>query len=176
MASGRRKDFSSPFDEMLEENRRQFEALYGGSRSGHGEGAAREPARPSPSPAPGLSAEPSHGARQAGLDASSSEAVRFLNDRYGEGWRYEITNRQRDGEEVVVLCKLVVEDQGITKSQFGRARIGDSGEAYAIKGSAAGIAFSTASDKPPPGARGDPVEDAFRRAEDAALARCAGLI
>jgi hypothetical protein len=159
MASNRGSEFSSPFDDMLEENRKRLEELYGGPRT---PAAPPPPTKPSPT---GPSA----------ADVRASEAVRFLNDRYGEGWRYEITDRQRDGDEVVVLCKLVVEDQGLTKSQFGRARIGG-GEATEIKGSAAGIAFSMGPETPPRAASADPVEDAFRRAEEAALAKCAGLL
>ena len=178
MGSDRRPDLVSPFDDMLEENRRQFEDLSNGMRSRTAPGTASEVPAVLPAPATSTPARPATRARDS-LPAprpASSDAVRFLNDRYGDGWRYEITDRRREGDEVVVLCKLVIEDQHITKSQFGTSRIDQVGDGEDVKGSAGGIVFSVQSAKPPAAPSGNPVDQAFRRAEAAALANCAALL
>ena len=164
MASNRRSDLTSSFDDMLDQNQRQFDDLYTGSRP-------RQPAaRPASPPSPPASPAPRRASDQ-------TDAVRFLNDRYGERWHYEIADRRREGDEVIVLCKLVVADLDNAKSQFGRARIGQSGAAPAAKGSADGVAFALG---PEPssaaGIAGDPEDAAFRQAVDAALANCAALL
>lgn len=159
MADNRKFGRSSPFDAMLDGNRRAFDALYGGRGS------------PGRKAAPAMSAGPS-GA--IGSAAGKSDAARFLDDRYGDGWAYEVADRQRDGDEIIVLCKLVVGDQEIAKSQFGRARIGG---APAIAASADGVRFAIGPEPASgPSDAGDPEEAAFRRAVEAALAKCVELI
>ncbi len=162
MASNRRSGLTSPFDDMLDQNRRQFDDLN--TRSWPRQSTAR------PAPSPAASTAPHRAPEQ-------TDAVRFLNDRYGERWRYEIADRRREGDEVIVLCKLIIADLDIAKSQFGRARIGQSGAAPAPKGSADGVAFALG---PEPsstaGIAGDPEQAAFRQAVDAALTKCAALL
>ncbi len=166
MAADRKSGFAAPFDAMLDDNRRAFEALYAGTESAGPKAAPAAPRTPA--------AKPSSPVRPAPADASKAEAVRFLDDRYGDGWRYEIAERRRDGDEIIVLCKLIIGDRETAKSQFGRARIG--GEP-AISGSADGVRFAIG----PVPARcsadaGDPEEAAFRRAVDDALAKCVDML
>ena len=160
MAGERRPGLTSPFDEMLAENRKQLDALYGTS------GTARALERPSASSTPA----PASG-------QGRSDSVRFLNDRYGERWRYEVTERRREGDEVIVLAKLILEDQNISKSQFGRAWIGGESAAPELSGTANGIAFRIKRDDTETLASGTTSEEAaYRRAVEAALAKCAELL
>ena len=164
MAADRKSGFAAPFDAMLDDTRRAFDALYAGTESAAPKAATVAPrtltAKPSSTPRPA----PPGAADQGG----KAEAVRFLDDRYGDGWRYEIAERRRDGDEIIVLCKLIIGEQKTAKSQFGRARIG--GEP-AISGSADGVRFAIGPE-PARGSAdaGDPEEAAFRRAVDGALA------
>ena len=151
MADKRDSRLSSSFDGMLKANWRQFEALTNGI------GARARKAAPPPStaaPAP-------------------SDAVRFLDDRYGNGWSYEVAERRREGDEIIVLCKLSIPDQDISKSQFGSATVLGAGGAPGVGGSADGIAFSLGSEE---GGDGDPEEAAFQRALASALAKCAEML
>ena len=163
MAADRKSGFAQPFDAMLDDNRRAFEALYAGTESSRPKLAPLRPA-----------AKPSSPVRPAPADASKAEAVRFLDDRYGDGWRYEIAERRRDGDEIIVLCKLIIGDQETAKPQFGRAPI--AGEP-AIIGSADGVRFAIGPE-PERGSAdaGDPEEAAFRRAVEDALAKCVDMI
>ncbi|MDP6623411.1 MAG: hypothetical protein QF754_14210, partial [Alphaproteobacteria bacterium] len=128
MAAGRSSEFTSPFDDMLDQSRRQFDDLYGG------------PVAKSP-PSPALEAKPEH-------NGVAPETTRFLDDRYGDRWRYEVVERRREGDEVIVLCKLSVGD-GTTRAQFGRAQVG--GEASGLSGSAGGVAFTLGTGAAAPG-------------------------
>ena len=171
MVSGRRSELSSAFDDLLEQNRKQFEKLSGGIAPA----PAKEPARPRPRSRPAPT--PSAAAPPAPTLDRSSDVVRSLNQRYGDGWRYEITNRRRQGEEVVVRCKLIVEDPGIVRVQSGRARIDRPGDAVEITGSADGVAFAARSEDVSAGnATGDVVEAAFRKAVENALTKCAEML
>src|SRR5436189_5501105 len=101
MADTRRPELSSMFDSMLAQTRKQLDDLYRGQRRG-GERTA-SPTEPAASnrDAGARAAKPS-----ALLDASSSAAVRRMNDRFGSDWRYEITEQRREASEAIVLCKL----------------------------------------------------------------------
>ncbi|MAG96960.1 MAG: hypothetical protein QF797_05725 [Alphaproteobacteria bacterium] len=159
MAASRHSGLTSPFDEMLDQSRRQFDDLYGGSK-----GAPRPQ-----SPAP----QPSALESQNGQENVPEDTKRFLDDRYGSGWRYEVSERRRDGDEVIVLCRLIVGDGNVSKSQFGSATVG--GERSGLKGSAGGIAFALGADAAPsPG--GDPEEAAYRQALTTALEKCAEML
>ena len=50
-----------------------------------------------------------------------------MNERYGDGWRYDVIDRRREGNEIIVLCKLVIDEGEVTKAQFGSARVGGGG-------------------------------------------------
>lgn len=133
----------SPFDTMLDDARRELDALAG------------EPSAPAP--------------RVAESPADLSEPERFLNDRYGDGWQVEIAERRREGDEVVVLCRLTVPEHDITRAQFGRARIGATAP---LNGSSGGVAFSL-------GAVGQGAGEelqAYASAEANGLAKCVALL
>ena len=102
------------FDALIEGNRQQLDELYGQS-----------------------DAMPSESVRQApqtddeltwsgGLDRQSigeGQSVVWLNQHFPDAWRYEIRDRRRQDNEVVVLCRLELIDSKIHKAQFGSAMI-----------------------------------------------------
>ena len=165
---------------MLEENRSQFEALFrSAARAAPGvaESAAapQPPAATPPAQEPG-SARPATDSGAA-VDVAPSDVVRFLDDRYGGGWRYEVAERRQEGDEIIVLCKLIVDDQDISKSQFGSARIARPAAGAEVSGTAGGFRFAIPPREPGRALPGsDPEEAAFREALGDALAKCAAML
>ena len=177
---------TSAFDDLLAKNRRELDALYEGagpSRAGRPSSGPppREPvpaAAPAPARAPEgapdesirpVSAEPPAGDRSS---PAASPTERLLDERYGDGWRFEVTSRRRERDEVIVVGALRLPGAGGVRTQFGSARIAAGGSATA--GSAGGVAFSfgSRSTDSPPAAE----EAAFERAREDALANCAALL
>ena len=153
MADKSGSGLASAFDAMLSQNRGRFDTMLN----------RRPESRPAPAPPAGLSGPP----------PEPSESRRFLNDRYGGGWRHEVVERRREGDEVIVLCRLTVDELATSKTQFGSARIGDGQARPVISGQAGGIAFRLGSGL---GQGPKDTEDAaFRRALDDALAKCVAL-
>lgn len=162
MASDRRSPSSSTsaassFDEMLERNRRELDGMYGGIAW------------------TGARAAPPGAASRAGAASAEPPVVRRLNQRFGDKWRYEITERRRDGDEVVVLCRLMLPERNVTKAQFGLARIGRAGAGAAVRGSAGGVSFTLGAGDSG-SLVGDSEDAAYERAADDALAKCAAML
>ena len=148
---------TSPFDDLLKQSRESFNTLAGSP------GPASESSRKSSSnlqpPSDELSQPP-----------EPSNVRQFLDGRYGDRWRHEILERKRERDQIIVLCKLIVEDEGISKSQFGEATIErGSGGVAQHAGNANGIPFSFTPSETD-NADGEAV--AFRRATESALAKC----
>jgi hypothetical protein len=158
MADTRRPELSV-FDDMLAQSRKQFDDLYRGQRR-TGERVA--PWAASDRETSARVAKPS-----ALLDASSSPAVRRMNERFGGDWRYEITEQRREAGEAIVLCKLTFGKDRAVRAQFGRAAL-SSGP---VTGASDGVRFRLGTG----GAAADE-RDAFRRAAEAALLNCIELI
>src|SRR6516225_5339500 len=107
MAETKRSQLSSQFDDMLTQSRKQFDDLYrGGLRRSERAADTRSPAA--------ADRDSSSRAAKASipLDASSSPAVRRMNERFGSDWRYEITEQRGEGSEAIVLCKLTFGKDG----------------------------------------------------------------
>ena len=151
MIAGRGSGLSSPFDDMLEQTRKQFDELSDGL-----------------APAAAPSTEPRRPTARRWTDP-----VRFLDDRYGDGWRYQVTDRRQDGGEAVVRCRLVIADRDITRTGIGRARIERTGPAMEISGRADGVAFTAHAEAAAPEKS---LQAAFDTAETEALRKCAELI
>ncbi len=101
--------------------------------------------------------------------------VEQLNQRFGDNWRYEVTDRQRDGDDVVVLCKLILPEKNVTKAQFGLARIGRAVAGTGAHGSSSGVSFSLGTSDA--GSWTSDTENAaFERATDDALTKCAAML
>lgn len=187
---------ASPFDELLERSRRELDTLYqdaaaampgeaggtGGApplsepaapaREADGGGHAGVPGDPVPEPperaaAPASPPPPSSSRPHL---SSATPVERLLDERYGDGWRFEITSRRREGNEAIVVGALRLPGAGGVRTQFGSAPIAASGGG--ASGSIGGVAFSfregESSDDP------RAVEEAaFERARQDALANCA---
>ncbi len=153
---------SSVFDAMLAQSKKRFDDLYD---------RERPVARASLGVAPPRSLQSWDRLGPAGKTSTmrldpKSPTVRRLNERFGDGnWSFEITEQQRDGDEAIVLGRLIFGKEGAVRAQFGRATIG----AKAVAGASDGLKFKL-------GAEGNTDErDAFRRATEAALICCAEL-
>ena len=177
--------YTSAFDDLLAKNRRELDALYegGGTRGSTRPGrtaAAPAAARPAPDaadPGPGTASRESvppapAEVAAAGPSPPASPTERLLDERYGDGWRFEVTSRRRERGEVIVVGTLRLPGSGGVRTWFGSARIAAGGAATA--GSAGGVAFSFGGgrDRSPLAAE----EAAFERAREDALANCAALL
>ena len=169
--------YTSPFDDLLAKNRRELDALYEGtgpSRPGRlsSGSAPREPAPTTSAPARAAEGAPGESIRPASAETpAASPTERLLDERYGDGWRFEVMSRRRERDEVIVVGSLRLPGAGGVRTQFGSARITAGG---GTAGSAGGVAFSFG------GAGGEsPLaaeEAAFERAREDALANCAALV
>src|SRR5580704_14426221 len=161
MAETRRPEHSSVFDDMLAQTKKQFDDLYRGPRRAGERAASIEPP----------TADRDSGARTAKasgrLDASSSPAVRLMNERFGSDWRYEISEQRREAGEAIVLCRLTFGKDGAVRTQFGRAAL-SSGP---VTGASDGVRFRVDTSASEADER-----DALRRAAEAALMNCIELI
>ena len=171
MASEPRSSLSSAFDDMLEKNWRELDDMYAAPSSG----GKRDTYRRSEAHAPTFpSSDFSMPAADSGASSQPS-IVNQLNERFGGTWRYDVTERHRDGEEVVVLCKLSLPDQRVTKAQFGIARIGEAGAGSNVQGSTGGVSFSLGTSGSA-ALTGDTENAAYDRAIEDALGKCAAML
>jgi hypothetical protein len=159
MANTQRPELSSVFDDMLSKTRESFDELYGRRQLPVGPLAAgANPVLGRPRTGTSPSVNP-----QINADAP---AARRLNERLGNDWRYEIAEQKREGDEAIVLCRLIFGKDGAVRTQFGRAKI----QRAPVAGTSAGVRFQV-------GVTNAPDErEAFRRAIEAALMNCAELI
>ena len=176
--------YTSAFDDLLAKNRRELDALYEGtgrSRAGRPSSGPppRGPAPATPAPARASESAPGESIRPVSTEApatapspAASPTERLLDERYGDGWRFEVTSRRRERDEVIVVGTLRLPGSGGVRTQFGSARIATGGGGTA--GSAGGIAFSfggTGTESPLAAE-----EAAFERAREDAFANCAALL
>ena len=162
MAIPERPSQLSAFDDMLAQSKKRFDDLYD----------REPPAARAPFGAAQTRSVQSWDRLGAASKTSTtpldskSPAFHRLNERFGDGnWRFEVAEQQRDGDEAIVLCRLIFGSEGAVRAQFGRATIG----AKSVAGASGGLKFKL-------GAGGNADErDAFRRATEAALISCAEL-
>ena len=177
--------YTSPFDDLLDKNRRDLDALYrgaGGSLPRRTSAPPVGPAAAAPDPAERSSPPPRSRERETSppgpattsaepASSTASPAERLLSERYGDGWRFEITSRRRERDEVIVVGTLRLPGPGGVRTQFGSARISTAGGS--ATGSAGGIAFSFAGENRVNSLAAE--EAAFERACEDALMSCASL-
>ena len=118
MANTQGRELSSVFDDMLAQNKKRFDDLYGRGRTG----AVSPVATVAPVPPGRASATSLRITPPPPLDPHSA-AARRLDERFGKDWRYEVVEQQRDGDEAIVLCRLFLGKDGAVRTQFGRAKI-----------------------------------------------------
>jgi len=171
-AGGKR---SSPFDRMLDDNRRQFDALLTRRAPAARPELRAEPPRPSAPAemsAPPAAAPPARSTDGEHIDIRASDIGQTLARRYGENWRFEIVDRRRDGEDVVVWARLTAGDHD--KTRRGRARIQSAAGAASISAKAGGTDFVLrAGEEPAFAVSDDPEQTAYEKAATLALAACA---
>ena len=175
MPSDRLSGFSSAFDEMLERSRRELDALSSGSGSPALSPTSRTTARPSASASAAARTE----STRASPPAARSPAERALDEKLGADWRCEVLERTREGDELVVRCRVTAPARGVTRTWFGSAplsgggrggvsgRTGTSGNVRFTLGAGAGTETN------------DPIRaerEAEHRAVESALAACARLL
>jgi hypothetical protein len=163
MANTPRPELASVFDDLLAQSKKRFDDLYRGGRPHAGAAAAAAAGalgqeRRARAPAP---------AAPAPRFDPDSPAARRLKERFGDDWRYEITERQRLGDEAIVLCKLKFGKEGAVRTQFGRAKI----SAGPVSGASGGVRFRLEG-----AAAAQDERDAFRHAIEAALLNCVEMI
>lgn len=183
MAKNPLEGHTNRFDGLLKQRGGWFDAQLEESA---GRGIAIPPGGGAASPSPGapIAAPVKPGATPGALPApalpvfqpETSEAVRRLNDRFGEGWRYEVVENREEQGEVIVLCKVSVPEKQISKTQFGSAPSGARGGTAEIRGTADGVPFVIAGAAADPARPGISSDAAFRQAVENALAKCADML
>ena len=209
MPSDRLTGFSSAFDEMLERSRRELDALSGGSDApalspiprtasrSSSRTFLRTPPRTSSEPAGSRpsAVRPSTTARDGSdrsartAPASRSPAERALDEKLGTNWRYEVLERTREGDDVIVRCRVTAPSRGISRTWFGSAPMPGAGrgasnlgrDVSGTKGRAGNVSFTLGSGTGTGAGVGanNPARserEAERQAVEAALATCARLL
>ena len=181
MAKNGNSEFSSAFDSLLEQSRRGWDSLV---PAPGGKVPSAPPARISRPPASTLSgpasAAPHDVLVQAGESASvrrvwdpaKSEAAAALFKRFGSGWRIQVQDRRREGDEFATRVTLTVPGESITKSHLGRGKIPAPSGGGPIQGSVGGISFAIAGTSAGDTTTQSPDERGFRRAIEDGLAHC----
>ena len=182
MPSDRLSGFSSAFDELLERSRRELDALSGGSgapalspTSGPSSGS------PASSSATARSASPLSARTPVSSPASRSQAVRALDEKLGADWRYEVLERTREGDELVVRCRVTAPSRGVSRTWYGAASMSGAGRdgASGRSGTAGNVRFTVGAGTGSDAKTRDPIRaerEAERRAVESALAACARLL
>ena len=112
------RELTESFDELLEGNRQELEALYNrqsdSSKDTVGSGT-------SDSDAP----SGQHGKiRRFNKDELTEiDAADWLDRYYPGEWKYDVKDRRREGNELVVLCRFELPGYGVRRTQFGMAEI-----------------------------------------------------
>ena len=113
------RELVGTFDELLKGNRQELEALY--NRPSDGSKAAVS-AGESDSDTP----PHEHGNIKQFDKGELTEmgAADWLDRHYPGEWRYDVRDRKKEGNELVVLCRVELPSYGIRRTQFGMAEIG----------------------------------------------------
>ena len=114
MNSDSSRSLLDSFDALIKSNREQLDELYGQS------GATP------PRSVNAVAEAEGHSTWSEGLDREDigkGQSAAWLNNHFPDAWRYKIRDRRRQGNEVVVLCRLELPGHKIHKTQFGSAVI-----------------------------------------------------
>ena len=165
MSSDRLSGFSYAFDAMLERNRRELDALAGGSQPSRTSNASV----PRSAPAPG---------RTAQHPGSRSAAEQVLDEKLGSGWRYEVLERTREGDELIVRCRVSAPSRGISRTLFGSAPMTGAGRSGAsgMQGTVDNVKFSIGADATTAPATMRETAAVERAAIESALTACARML
>lgn len=182
MAKNETAGFSSAFDGLLEQSRRGWDTLIPGGLREPSSPPARESAQTAQAAPLGLPpgslpdvllSSGEHASARRVWDPAKSEVAAALFTRFGSGWRIEVAEKRKEGDEFVVRVTLTVPEKGIAIGRLGRGRIPAAGAGPLVQGSAGGISFSIAAKPGREEANPQPAEDrGYRRAIENGLARC----
>ncbi len=138
MSSGSTRGLLDSFDALIEGNRQQMDELYGQSDA--------TPPR-SVSQAAEVGEELTRFEDLERQSIGEGQSAVWLNQNFPDAWRYEIRDRRRQDNEVVVLCRLDLLGHKIHKAQFGSAMIPatENGE-YRNEREAESVAYESAVD------------------------------
>ena len=112
------RELTESFDILLEGNRQELEALYNrpsdSSKDPMGSGASDSdlPLR-----------ERAEIRRFDKDELAKIDAADWLDHYYPGEWKYDVKDRKREGNELVVLCRFELPGYGIRRTQFGMAKI-----------------------------------------------------
>jgi hypothetical protein len=112
--SGSTRGLLDSFDTLIAGNRQQMDELYDQSN-------ATSPRSVSQTAKVGTEATLFENLDSQSIDEGQSAA--WLNHNFPDAWRCEVRDRRRQGNEVVVLCRLDLLGYKIHKAQFGSAMI-----------------------------------------------------
>ena len=182
MADDKMTGYSSAFDALMDQTRQRFKDRSAGTfRAVPAPTGTPSTVAPAVFPAVAAPIPPEPSTRASSIEGPpkakrrKSEAARRLNERFGEGWSYQVTERRREGDELIVLCRVDIPDKDISKTQFRSAKVLKPAERFTLQGTVDGVPIAIAIGRGAPVNR-DPEESAFRRAVDVALAKCAALL
>ena len=185
MPSERPSGFSSAFDELLERSRRELDALSIGSDAPALSPTPTTPRTTTRAPASSgaVSRSASSRASAASPAAARSPAERALDEKLGVGWRHEVLDRTREGDELVVRCRVTAPARGVSRTWYGSAPLpgGGRGGPSGMTGRAGSVRFTLGggTGAGTSGQRRDPLQaerEAERQAIESALAACARLL
>ena len=146
------RELTESFDELLEGNRQELESLYNRS-SGSSESTMDLGANDSDAP----SREHGKIRRFNKDELAEIDAADWLDRYYPGEWKYDVKDRRREGNELVVLCRFELPSYGIRRTQFGMAEI-------------------ERTNSPPQNTEREAEETAYRQAIDNALRWCIRML
>ena len=112
------RELIGSFDALLEGNRRELESLLN-SPSESAKGPVRSEANDSDAP----TSEREKIERFDKGELANMDAADWLNRYYQDEWRYNVRDRRKEGNELMVLCRFELPRYGIRRTQFGIAEI-----------------------------------------------------
>ena len=112
------RELIGSFDELLEGNRRELESLLNSPSD-----SAKGPLSSEVSDSDAPTSEREKIGRFDKGELANMDAVDWLNRYYQDEWRYNVRDRRKEGNELMVLCRFELPKYGIRRTQFGIAEI-----------------------------------------------------
>ena len=112
------RELVESFDELLKSNRQELESLYNRPSDGS-TGAVSAGASDSDT----LPHEHRNIKQFDKGELPEMGAADWLDRHYPGEWRYDVRDRRREGNELVVLCRFELPGYGVRRTQFGMAEL-----------------------------------------------------
>ena len=146
------RELTESFDELLEGNRQELEALYNRQND-----SSKDTVNSGTSDSDAPSRQHGEIRRFNKDELAEIDAAGWLDRYYPGEWKYDVKDRRREGNELVVLCRFELPDYGIRRTQFGMAEI-------------------ERTNSPPQNTEREAEETAYRQAIDNALRWCIRML